>query len=239
VNPFFLFIVALAAGIPWIFMGYALKGIDSGLSGILNATTPLFAVLFTIILLKVKAFRNQLYSLLVGFVAVVSLLIFSGQAVGSEFSLFHAFLMLGVTTSYALNSIFVNKYYTHVSPLQLGFWTLAVSVVINGPISFIIQPDLLLQLDKVSVLIPLFVLGCLSSGLGYVIFYLIVSLSGPLLAVMVTFLVPFVSITLGILFLNEPLHIGIAIGLPLMIVSLGLMNMHTFKFTSRIRNNNK
>jgi len=45
VNPFFLFIVALAAGIPWIFMGYALKGIDSGLSGILNATTPLFAVL--------------------------------------------------------------------------------------------------------------------------------------------------------------------------------------------------
>ena len=90
VSPFFLLVVALAGAIPWNFMGFALKGIDSGLSGILNATTPLFAVVFTVLLLKVKPLRNQLASLVVGFFAVFSLFIFSGQAAGSQFSVFHA-----------------------------------------------------------------------------------------------------------------------------------------------------
>jgi drug/metabolite transporter (DMT)-like permease len=229
VTPKFLLVVALAGAIPWNFMGFALQGIDSGLSGILNATTPLLAVVFSVFLLKVKPFRNQVYSLIIGFIAVVSLLVFSGQAIGAEFSLFHALLMFGTTSCYALNSIYVNKYYTHIPALQLCFWTLAIAVVINGPISLLIEPAAILQLGSPTVFLPLFVLGSLSSGLGYVIFYVIVSMSGPLLAVMVTFIVPFVSITLGVLFLDEPLHIGIAIGLPLMIVSLVLMNWHSIR----------
>lgn len=235
VSPFFLIVVALAGAIPWNFMGTALEGIDSSLSGILNATTPLFAVIFTVIILKVKPLRNQVASLLIGFCAVVVLLVFSGQAIGAQFSWFHALIMFGTPISYALNSIFINKYYSNVLPLHLAFWTLAVAVILNAPVSFLIEPDFVLRLLNVEVLVMLFVLGCLSSGFGYVLFYLIVSLSGPLLAVMVTFIVPFVSIALGVLFLKEPLHIGIAIGLPLMIVSLVLMNMHTFKFTKRTK----
>lgn len=233
VKPFFLLSVALAAAIPWNFMGTALKGIDSSLSGILNATTPLFAVVFTIFIVKVKPLRNQLASLLIGFSAVVILLVFSQQAEGAEFSLLYALIMFGAPCSYALNSIFVNKHFSHILPIHLAFWTLAVAVMINGPISLLIEPDFVVRLWNPEVLVRLFVLGCLSSGLGYVLFYLIVSLSGPLLAVMVTFIVPFVSITLGVLFLQEPLHIGIAIGLPLIIVSLLLMNLHTFKFIKR------
>lgn len=234
VSPAFLLVVALAGAIPWNFMGFALQGIDSGLSGILNATTPLLAVLFTVFILKVKPLRNQIYSLLIGFTAVVSLLTFSGQAIGSEFSLFHALLMFGATSSYALNSIFISKNYTDIQPLHLCFWTLAIAIIINGPISLILEPKAFLQLGAIEVFLPLLVLGSLSSGLGYVIFYMIVSTSGPLLAVMVTFIVPFVSIALGVIVLNEPLHIGIAIGLPLMIISLVLMNLHSIKFRKTI-----
>ena len=230
VTPGFLLVVALAGAIPWNFMGFALQGIDSGLSGILNATTPLFAVVFTVFILKVKPLGNQISSLIIGFIAVVSLLIFSGQAIGSNFSILHALLMFGVTSSYALNSIFINKNYTHIPPIHLCFWTLAIAIILNGPISLLIEPKALLQIGTLDVFLPLLVLGSLSSGLGYVIFYVIVSTSGPLLAVMVTFIVPFVSIALGVIFLDEPLHIGIAIGLPLMVVSLALMNWHSIKF---------
>ncbi|MCZ2257797.1 DMT family transporter [Sporosarcina sp. G11-34] len=233
VSFIFLFSVALAGAIPWNFMGWALQGIDSGLSGILNATTPLFAVLFSVILFKVKPLRNQFYSLIVGFVAVFTLLIFSGQAIGSKFSIFNALLMFGVTSCYALNSLLINKHFSDIPPLHLGFWTLAVATALNAPISLIMEPRAFLHLGTLDVFLPLLVLGCLSSGLGYVIFYLIVSISGPFLALMVTFIVPFVSIALGILFLDEPLHIGIAIGLPLMILSLFLMNLHFIKFKKR------
>lgn len=233
VSPLFLLVVALAAAIPWNFVGFSLKGIDSSLSGILNATTPLLAVILTIILLKEKPLRNQLFSLVIGFCAVVALLIFSGNAVGAEFSILHALLMFVATTSHALNSIYINKKYLHVPPLQIAFWTLAVAVMMNAPIVLITEPDFVFRLWNIQALVPLLILGCLCSGLAYAIYYLIISLSGPLLAMMVTFMIPFVSITLGVIFLKEPLHIGIAIGLPLMMISLILMNIHLFKFMKK------
>lgn len=230
VQPKFVLVVALAAAIPWNFMGFALQGIDSGLSGILNATTPLFAVVFSIFLLKIKPLRNQIFSLLIGFIAVVVLMFFSGQAIDGEFSIFHALLMFGVTSCYALNSIFVNRYYSTVPPLHLSFWTLAIAIIINGPISLILEPKAIVTAGTPNIFLSLLVLGSLSSGLGWVIFYFINSASGPIFAVMVTFIVPFVSILLGIIFLNEPLHIGILIGLPLMVISLFLMNLNSIKF---------
>ena len=233
IRPFILFVLALGAAIPWNIMAFALTGIDTGLSGILNATTPLFALIFSMLILKTKTLWSQIASLLIGFIAVIVLIIFSGQATESRFSIVHALLMFAVTISYALNSIWIKKYYTSIPALLLSFWTLLISVVINGFISIIIEPKAIVHLGTWETVLPLIVLGCLSSGLGYVVFYQIVSMGGPLLAAMVTFIVPFISITLGILFLNEPFHLGIAIGLPLMILSLFIMNINALKFTRR------
>lgn len=229
ISPLFIFVLALGAAIPWNIMAFSLQGLDTGLSGILNATTPLFALIFSIVILKAKPSWNQTISLLIGFIAVAILIVFSGQAAGTQFSIYHALLMLAVTMSYALNSIWVKKYYTNVPAILLGFWTLLISVVLNGVISLIMEPHAFMDLGELNVFLPLLVLGCLSSGLGYVIFYQIVSTGGPILALMVTFIVPFITVTLGILFLQEPFHLGIAIGLPLMIASLVVMNIQALK----------
>lgn len=229
IRPFFLFVLALGAAIPWNIMAFSLQGIDSSLSGILNATTPLFALIFSIIILKTRPSWNQTTSLLIGFVAVIILMIFSGQTSSSQFSIFHAFLMFAVTMAYALNSIWIKKYYTNIPTILLGFWTLLISAVINGIISIFMEPYAFKQLGAWEIILPLLILGCLCAGLGYVIFYQIVSTGGPILASMVTFISPFVAIVLGIFFLQEPFHLGIMIGLPLMILSLLFMSLHTFK----------
>lgn len=229
IRPFFVFVLALGAAIPWNIMAFSLQGIDSSLSGILNATTPLFALIFSIIILKTKPSWNQSTSLLIGFVAVIILILFSGQTTSSQFSIFHAFLMFAVTMAYALNSIWIKKYYTNIPTILLGFWTLLISAIINGIISVFMEPYAFKHLGTWEIILPLLVLGCLCAGLGYVIFYQIVSTGGPILASMVTFISPFVAIVLGIFFLQEPFHLGILIGMPLMILSLLLMNIHTFK----------
>lgn len=229
IRPFIIFVLALGAAIPWNIMAFSLQGIDTSLSGILNATSPLFALIFSILILKTKPSWNQTTSLLIGFLAVIILIFFSGQTSGSQFSIFHALLMFVVTVSYALNSIWIKKYYTNIPAVLLGFWTLLISVVFNGFISIFTEPRAYVHLGTWETILPLLILGCLSSGLGYVIYYQIVSTGGPLLAVMVTFIIPFITIALGIFFLQESFHLGIAIGLPLMIVSLLLMNIHTFK----------
>lgn len=229
IRPLLILVLALGAAIPWNIMSFSLQGIDTSLSGILNATTPLLALIFSILILKTKPSWNQTTSLLIGFLAVIILIFFSGQALGSQFSIFHALLMFAVTMSYALNSIWIKKYYTNIPAILLGFWTLLISAVFNGFISIFTEPRAYVHLGTWETILPLLILGCLSSGLGYVIFYQIVSTGGPLLALMVTFIIPFITIALGIFFLQESFHLGIAIGLPLMILSLLLMNIHTFK----------
>lgn len=221
--------VSLGAAIPWTVLAIALQGIDTTVSGVLNATTPLFAVVFSVFIFKMKPIWSQMLSLGLGFAAVVLLLVTSSGSGSGEFSFVHALLMLFVTVCYALNSMLVGRNYKEVPSVVLGFWTMFVSLILNGVLSLVIQPGAILELADLSVLGSLIVLGCLCSGLGYMIFYWITSNGGPLVALMVTFMSPFVTITLGVLILGEPLHWGIGVGLCLMVLSLVFMNLETIK----------
>lgn len=225
----FIGIVSLGAAIPWTVLAIALQGIDTTISGVLNATTPLFAVFFSFLIFHMKPLRSQLVSLLLGFMAVVILLVTSSGLSHEGFSVGHALLMLFVTACYALNSIGVGRYYRQIPSVVLGFWTMFVSLIVNGIISLFVQPSALFALTDISVLGSLLVLGCLCSGLGYVMFYWITSNGGPLVALMVTFMAPFVTILLGVLLLDEPLHWGIGAGLVMMIFSLISMNWTTLR----------
>lgn len=221
--------VSLAAAVPWTVLAIALQGIDTTVSGVLNATTPLFAIVFAVFIFKMKTIWSQVVSLILGFLAVVLLLVTSSSSGSGEFSVMHALLMLIVTICYALNSLLVGRNYKDVPSVVLGFWTMFVSLILNGVLSFIVQPMAFVELADLSVLGSVLVLGGLCSGLGYMIFYWITANGGPLVALMVTFMSPFVTITLGVLILDEPLHWGIGAGLFLIVMSLVFMNLETIK----------
>ncbi|WP_246569946.1 DMT family transporter [Lentibacillus saliphilus] len=225
VNLLFLIIVALGAAIPWSIVSISLTELDTGVAGILNATTPMLGLLLSIWVLRDKPTGYQYVGILIGFLAVLSLLLFSGQASNAEFSYVHAMLMLIATSCYALNSILVKKYFPTVTALQLGMWTLGVAAFLNGIISAFQQPLALLHLNTLPVIGSLFVLGCLGSGLGYVLFYHLVISASPIFALLTTFIIPFITIFLGIFILDEPFHLGIGVGLPLIITSLFVMTI--------------
>lgn len=220
----FILTLSLGAAIPWTFVSVALTSLDTGVVGILNAATPVIGIILVMWLLKEKPRKQQLVGVLVGFTAVSVLLLLSGQAENTQFSLPHALLMLLATTCYAMNSIFVKKLFPAITAIQLGLWTLGIAAVFNGIISFIKQPSAILQLNEVSILIPLIILGCFSSGLGYLLFYHLVISASPIFALLTTFIIPFITLILGIGILDEPFHLGIKIGLPLMIISLIIMS---------------
>ncbi|WP_330948750.1 DMT family transporter [Virgibacillus sp. MG-45] len=225
VNLLFIFIVSLGAAIPWSIVSISLTALDTGVAGILNATTPMLGLLLSIWVLREKPTGNQYAGILIGFFAVLSLLLFSGQATNAEFSIAHAILMLIATSCYALNSILVKKYFPTISALQLGMWTLGVAALLNGIISVIQQPAAILHVNTFPVIASLVVLGCLGSGLGYVLFYHLVISASPIFALLTTFIIPFITIFLGIFILDEPFHLGIGIGLPLIITSLFVVSM--------------
>lgn len=221
----FIVTLSLGAAIPWTIVSIALTSLDTGVVGVLNAATPVIGILLVIWLLKEVPSRQQIVGVILGFIAVSVLLLLSGQAENTQFSLPHAFLMLLATTCYALNSILVKKLFPMITAIQLGLWTLGIAAVLNGIVSFIKQPSAILQLNELSILFPLIILGCLSSGLGYLLFYHLVISASPIFALLTTFIIPFITLILGIWILDEPLHNGIKIGLPLMISSLLIMSI--------------
>lgn len=220
----FILTLSLGAAIPWTIVSLALTSLDTSVVGVLNAATPVIGILLVIWILKEIPSRQQIAGVIVGFIAVAVLLLLSGQAENAQFSFPHAFLMLLATTCYALNSILVKKLFPLITAIQLGLWTLGIAAVFNGIISFIKQPSALLQLNEISILIPLIILGCFSSGLGYLLFYHLVISASPVFALLTTFIIPFITLILGIWILGEPFQPGIKIGLPLMLFSLIIMS---------------
>ncbi|WP_047983529.1 DMT family transporter [Ornithinibacillus californiensis] len=225
VTIWFLLIISLAAAIPWTIVSISLTSLDTSIAGILNATTPVLGLLLSVWILHDKPNRNQVVGIIIGLLAVLSLLLFSGQASNAEFSFIHALLVLVATSCYALNSILVKKFYPTITALQLGMWTLGIAAVCNGIVSVVQQPQAILALGDPEVWGSLIVLGCLGSGLAYVLFYYLVMTASPVFALLTTFIIPFITILLGVSILGEPFHLGIRIGLPLMIVSLIVMNI--------------
>jgi drug/metabolite transporter (DMT)-like permease len=62
------------------------------------------------------------------------------------------------------------------------------------------------------------VLGVLCTAIAFIIFFKLIAEIGPPRASFVTYINTAVAVILGVLILNEPFTLGIAIGLPLVLV---------------------
>lgn len=72
------------------------------------------------------------------------------------------------------------------------------------------------------VVAAILVLGILGTGAAYVINYALIATEGPTAASVVTYLVPAVSVALGVTFLGEPLGSNLLFGAALILLGVAL-----------------
>lgn len=222
VNGTFLLTFSLGATIPWIILSFALLDLPTSVGGVLNSFTSIFTVLFAILYLKARPMKHQLIGLFLGILALVVIFIKSLSA--SEFTFYSVCFMLFVTWCYAANSILVTKHYKSISPFHLGFYTLFLSTTVTGIATLFIQPDAFSHLLRPEIIGILFVFGGISSGLGYVIYYQLISTGGPIYGTFVTLLIPVFAVIIGAGILNEAIYLNTILGILFMLVSLVAMN---------------
>ena len=75
----------------------------------------------------------------------------------------------------------------------------------------------------------LVVLGLVCSAAAFVIFFRLIKEVGPAKASLITYLNTAVALTLGTIFLNEPVTTGLLIGLPMIAIGLYLSGGATAK----------
>ena len=219
--PQLVIITLLSAGVPWVFMSFSLRNLDTTISAVLNATGPVFGLLITMFLLKVNVNRQEVLSVIVGFTGIFFAFVI-GSASSEAFKLTSAMLLLFAVSLYAMSAVMTGKYLTGYSVYTLSFVTMAVGAIYAGPIMLFVDPHSFQGMKDLQNVGWFIMLGALNSGVGNLLYYYIVKSSGAIFALSITYLMPITTIFLGFILLNEPLGIGTVIALFFVLLSVYL-----------------
>jgi drug/metabolite transporter (DMT)-like permease len=191
------------SAIPFACFAFSLQSITTGLSAILNATTPMFAALIAWVWLKDKPALSRVAGLVIGFAGVALLAwdkaTFKPDASGIAPG-WAVLACLIACLCYGYAASFTKKYMTGISPMvtaagsQLGA-TLGLSVP-----AALLWPA---SMPGSTAWLALLFLGVACTGIAYILFFRLIEKAGPQRTLTVTFLIPVFAVLYGAVFLSE------------------------------------
>jgi drug/metabolite transporter (DMT)-like permease len=192
----------LNAGIPFACYAYALMHISTGLSSILNATTPLFGALIAWFWLGDKLNATRALGLALGFTGVV--LLASDVPGGISFKAGGAGLAvvacLIATFCYGVAGSFTKRYLHNVPSLVTttgSLWGASIGLCIPALLTW---PNDMPPLQAWGALV---IAGLLCTSLAYVLYFRLMTRTGPARTMTVTYLIPVFANLVGVMFLDE------------------------------------
>lgn len=228
----FLVMGILNNAIPFGLIVWAQNSIPAGLASILNATTPLFTVLVsTLVLSDERANLSRLAGVALG-LSGVAVMIGLDRVSGFDHGILPQVAMLGAAVSYACAAAFGRQFRARgIDPVVTAGGMVTGSSVTLLPLALIV--DGLPPADVPGrVWLSVFVLGALCTGFAYVLFFRILARAGATNISLVTFLVPVSAILLGWLFLDESLGAVQLLGMAVIGLGLAMIDGRIFRRNS-------
>ena len=215
--PSIMFLACINASIPFYLFSRAAIDLNAGTMSVLNGTTPLFAFVIASLWLRLSSNWIQLIGILIG---MIGLLVFVGYE-SLEFSIFAIILCLLASFFYAFSSNFIFKT-KQIDATYLASMTLLVATFLVFPFTFL---ETGLHLNHPSeVLLSVFLLGFLCTGLAYMGYVVLIKRVGPVKASTVVLIVPISGMLWANVFLGEIITGTMLIGSLLIITGVGLVN---------------
>ena len=219
----FLWVGCLGNLFPAYLFALAGSKLDSGVSGALNSTTPLFTLIIGGLFFGNIIKKRQIFGVFLGFIGAL-LLILAGQK-GLQFNNY-AFYVIAATVLYGINLNVTKKYITglNLSPFLI---TSFIFMTI-GPVAIVVlfSGDFIDRVQLPEAQMPLLYaifLGVLGSAVAMVLFNKLIQATSAVLASSVTYLIPIVAIFWGILD-GETIQIQHFIGMGIILVGVYLVN---------------
>jgi drug/metabolite transporter (DMT)-like permease len=188
--------------IPFLLLSYGEKSTGAGIAGVLIGASPLLTLaLATAVLPTERATVRKAVGLGIGFAGVVLVIGPWHESLGSLGGRLACF---GAAVSYAVGFVYVRKF---LSPLGLAPLSLAASQLVSAAVlQAVVTPFLDWRVPALtgSVTFSVVVLGLLSTGLAYVLYFRLIGDVGATTASAVNYVVPVFAVLIGVLFLGEP-----------------------------------
>lgn len=186
--------------IPAFLMAYTVEKMDSSIVSILNSLTPLNTLIFGALLFGFSFKNRQLIGVLIGLLGTV-LLILKGAELNPNQNYFYSVFILIASICYALNVNILKKYLHDIDALSI---TVANFVVLIIPALIILWFTNFFNTFEVTDrslkgLFYLSILAVVGTGLAKLMFNRLIQISSPIFSASVTYIIPIVAITWGIL----------------------------------------
>jgi drug/metabolite transporter (DMT)-like permease len=189
----------LGTFIPAFLFSIAQTQLDSSVSAILNSLTPLNTMILGGIAFGLSFKRAQVFGVIIGLIGTF-LLIINGALNHPEQNYYYAILIIIASICYATNVNLIKKYLSDLSPLSITTGNFLVMLFPALVVLFFsgFLDEVKIDEVKQSVFFIL-ILGVLGTGIANIIFFKLVQMSSPVFATSVTYLIPVVASSWGIL----------------------------------------
>ena len=212
--PFVLLYTVTELVGPWYFITVAEQKITSGLAGLLVATVPIWAaILASFFGDKTVWHAGRLFGLIVGFIGVIAVVGIESLSGRQDIVAIGMVILAAMGYAYAINMI--TRRIPEVPGLGLNTWAMILTALVFLPYAIGSWPT---QRPSVEAIGSVVILGVFCTAIAFVIFFKLIAEVGPPRASLVTYLNTAVAVVLGVIILDEPFTLGIAIGLPLVLV---------------------
>ena len=199
---------------PWYLITNAEQKISSGLAGLLVATVPIWsAILASIFGDHTVWHKSRLFGLIIGFMGVVAVVGIESLSGRQDIVSIAMVIFAAMCYAYAINMI--NRRIPEVPGLALNAWAMLITSAVYLPFAVASWPS---QTPSIQAIGSVVGLGVLCTAIAFIIFFKLVAEVGPPRASLITYLNTAFAVLLGVVLLREPLTIGIAIGLPLVLI---------------------
>ena len=199
---------------PWILIGTAEQKISSGLAGLLVSSVPIFSTLIASWHGDKSVWQpRRIFGIAVGFLGVF-LLVGIESFTGSSDPL-SILMILAAALGYAFAVIYITRKMPGVSGVAINGIAMAMTAIFYSPALLLLWPD---REVSHSAIYSLIALGVFSTGIAFAVFFTVMAEIGPTRASLVTYMNTAFAVVLGVLILNEPLTIGIIVGLPMVLI---------------------
>ncbi|WP_428743565.1 DMT family transporter [Tenacibaculum sp.] len=190
---------ALGTFFPVFLFAFAIKGIDSSITAILNSLTPFNTFIFGAMVFGFAFKRKQFIGILVGLVGTL-VLILKGAELNPNQNYWYALLVIIASIGYAFNVNMIKKYLSDLDALAITtghFLLLAIPallvLVFSGFFSeFEVTPRTTSALGYITIL------SIIGTGIAKVLFNKLIHISSPVFSSSVTYLIPIVAVLWGI-----------------------------------------
>lgn len=220
-DLFFVGVVGVV--LPFLLITWGEQTISSGMTAIINATTPLFTLMISYAWTREERLTGaRLLGVILGFVGVV-------VAVGmTELSLSSAstlgqLAVLGAALCYGITGVYGRRAFRGLPALVPAAGQILTGAIVTAPIALALDglPRAWPSAGAIGAVLLLAVLG---TGLAYIMFYWLLGRIGATRTSMVTYLTPPVALVYGALLLSETITANTLLGLALVLSGMALAN---------------